>query len=271
MENRYYDPAVNLLLVSAARDLRRSWRQDSYASPHWRFYWNNAPGAHVRHDGARWDLHPEQLFLIPANTRFAGVCTQACAQLYVHFLAAPPYDHATPGIYPLAVPAGLREVLTESLELAADSPAGDRRLALLALHLVLTALVRFPEEALPRRVVDPRIAAVMERLAPTAAATPGNAELARTVGVCRNAFVRLFRQSTGESPQAYARRKRIEEACLLLHYSDLDIKAIAQRAGFCNRYHFSKVFKDLRGLSPAAFRNLRPRDQTGLSGQTRGG
>jgi len=40
----------------------------------------------------------------------------------------------------------------------------------------------------------------------------------------------------------------------MLHYSGRDIKAIAEDTGFCDRYHFSRIFKQLRGVSPAEFR-----------------
>ena len=69
-----------------------------------------------------------------------------------------------------------------------------------------------------------------------------------------NAFIRLFRSEVGRSPQAWYMRRRIEEACRLLHHSDLSIEQIAERTGFCDRGHFTRVFRTLRRIGPATFR-----------------
>jgi AraC-like DNA-binding protein len=79
-----------------------------------------------------------------------------------------------------------------------------------------------------------------------------------------NAFIRLFRKATGVSPQAYGRRRRIDQACLRLHHSAGSIKEIAEAVGFCDRFHFSRAFKEMRGVSPAEYRRameaaLKPR------------
>jgi AraC-like DNA-binding protein len=70
--------------------------------------------------------------------------------------------------------------------------------------------------------------------------------------------MRLFRANAGMSPQLYSRIRRIEKACILLHYSDLDIKEIASETGFCDRFHFSRVFKKMRKVGPSEFRRRMP-------------
>ena len=50
------------------------------------------------------------------------------------------------------------------------------------------------------------------------------------------------------------RRQRVERACVLLHATGNSIEQIAEATGFCDRYHFTRVFTRLRGVSPAAFR-----------------
>ena len=82
--------------------------------------------------------------------------------------------------------------------------------------------------------------------------------IARRLSMSTNAFLRLFRENAGMSPQLYSRIRRIEKACILLHYSKLDIKQIASETGFCDRFHFSRVFKKLRSTDPAEFRRRMP-------------
>jgi transcriptional regulator GlxA family with amidase domain len=81
-----------------------------------------------------------------------------------------------------------------------------------------------------------------------------NADIARRVGMSTNAFIRLFSSEAGVPPQNWYTRHRIEYACLLLHHAAMSIDRIADETGFCDRAHFSRTFKRLRGLGPAAFR-----------------
>ncbi|MEI8248319.1 MAG: AraC family transcriptional regulator [Lentisphaerota bacterium] len=80
-------------------------------------------------------------------------------------------------------------------------------------------------------------------------------ELAGAAGVCRALFCRIFRQNTGMTPQKYLNRHRVELATSELLYSDTPVKDIAVRCGFADVHHFSRIFKNITGISPASFRS----------------
>ena|SRR2546423_1716744 len=63
-------------------------------------------------------------------------------------------------------------------------------------------------------------------------------------------FRRHYRCTVGE----YVRRLRIEKACREIINSDAPLVEIATAAGFYDQSHFSKIFKRLTGLTPAAYR-----------------
>jgi len=98
------------------------------------------------------------------------------------------------------------------------------------------------------------VAAAIQRMEAEPAGPLPNARLAKEAHMNANAFVRLFRRQLGVTPQAYFVQRRIEQACLLLHNSGAGIKEIAEATGFCDRYHFTRVFRRLRGVPPAEFR-----------------
>ena len=81
-----------------------------------------------------------------------------------------------------------------------------------------------------------------------------NEKLAEIAGMSRASFISLFKKETGETPQAYRRRKKIENACKLLNYTNLSLEEIADVSGFANRYHFTRVFSELMKMPPAHFR-----------------
>lgn len=65
----------------------------------------------------------------------------------------------------------------------------------------------------------------------------------------------LFRESMHDSPYNYYIFLKIQRACYLLWNSQMNIKTIALELGYEDPYHFSRVFKNLMGLSPRQFRN----------------
>jgi transcriptional regulator GlxA family with amidase domain len=148
----------------------------------------------------------------------------------------------------------MRALAREILDLSRRSPRPDRPLSMRALALVHGVLGAVPEEDLVAPRVDPRVAAALARLERGPFRLIPNPVLAHEAQMSTNAFLRLFKAAVGRSPQAHSKVMRIRQACMLLHYSNEGIKEIAEAIGFCDRYHFSRVFKKVRGVSPAQFR-----------------
>ena len=65
----------------------------------------------------------------------------------------------------------------------------------------------------------------------------------------------LFKESTGTSIMDYIINLRITKACDMLKYSDRLISEIAESAGFCDIFYFSRMFKKHMGVSPAKYRS----------------
>jgi len=253
MGNSFFNPNLRLLLVRHIRLNAREWASPNLAAPYWRWYWNAQPGAAVALAGRETPLLPDQFMLIPPETPFHGRVQGTPWHLYCHFLADPPYDAAPPAVY--VFPArSLGLGLARRLAALKDEPSTLRERSLLALTLVHGALTQVPEAVLTSPPDDPHILRVFRYLQDRSVWPAANEAMALVAGMSTNAFIRLFRMRTGVTPQAYQTRKRIEHACLDLHGGWLSIEEIARRAGFRDRYHFSRVFKQLRGLGPAAFR-----------------
>jgi AraC family transcriptional regulator len=78
--------------------------------------------------------------------------------------------------------------------------------------------------------------------------------IAREVGVHPAHLARTFRAHYGRTIGDYVRRLRVERAARELAGGGASIAEIAVRAGFFDQSHFSRVFRDGTGLTPAAFR-----------------
>lgn len=79
-------------------------------------------------------------------------------------------------------------------------------------------------------------------------------DLASMAGLDRFAFCRRFKARTGLPPLAYVHRSKVEAAGFLLAGTDLSLADVALRLGFCDEFHFGKVFKKWRGVPPGQWR-----------------
>lgn len=253
-KNGGWELDVRLLLCGRIQRLRR-WSHVDLSAPYWRLYWCRNRGALVIYAGRETPLGPDRFVLIPPNTPFAARQTRPVGHLYLHFLVRPPYALVKPHVFSFPAPPPLRETAIKLFHVPPATPLSPAD-SVLALLLVHYGLSRLPTAELPPPPADPRLAVTLRRLDDSAAPVP-NAELARLAHMSTNAFIRMFKQAVGVSPQTYGRRRRVERACVLLHFSAASIEEIAARTGFCDRYHFSRVFKKLRGLGPAEYRRRR--------------
>lgn len=77
--------------------------------------------------------------------------------------------------------------------------------------------------------------------------------LARACALSRSHFTRMFRESTGMSPQQWLRERRLRKSKELLKTSTLMLAEIALECGFYDQSHFSRTFSKSVGLTPAAW------------------
>ncbi len=82
----------------------------------------------------------------------------------------------------------------------------------------------------------------------------GVRSLAAEFGMGRSHFSYVFREQTGLTPAHFATEVRTKEAERLLLDTQQPLKSIAAACGFASANHFCKVFRRLRHLSPAKFR-----------------
>ena len=81
-------------------------------------------------------------------------------------------------------------------------------------------------------------------------------ELAEYVGIHRSYLTSLFKQQMGTSPQNFILSLRMEEGCRLLKDSTMPIQEIAAAVGYENPLTFSKIFRNVNGVSPRSYRNM---------------
>jgi AraC family transcriptional regulator, arabinose operon regulatory protein len=98
----------------------------------------------------------------------------------------------------------------------------------------------------------------MSEWAGKVASNPGNRlsiqDIAKETGLSRVHFTRRFKHVTGETPQAFIIRHRMDRAKELLRHSSMTLKEIADSLGYEDVYFFSRQFKGIVGKPPGAWR-----------------
>ncbi|MBN1377902.1 MAG: helix-turn-helix transcriptional regulator [Gammaproteobacteria bacterium] len=68
-------------------------------------------------------------------------------------------------------------------------------------------------------------------------------------------FAHLFKKSFGIAPHQYLIKCRIEKAKQLLKDTNMNIAQITLEIGYENQSHFTKLFKQMVGVTPGAYRS----------------
>lgn len=103
---------------------------------------------------------------------------------------------------------------------------------------------------LPQR----QVRMVMEYLDAHLADKTSVAELAALLDLSRFHFIRAFKKTVGTSPHKFILQRRIDRARELLAHDDLSVLEVADRTGFNGPAQLTRVFRQIVGTTPAAFR-----------------
>ena len=79
-------------------------------------------------------------------------------------------------------------------------------------------------------------------------------DIAAFCGLNRSYFGKVFRDSMGESPQAFLLHYRMARAAQMLKETALPIGTISTMVSYANQLHFSRAFKSVYGVAPRTYR-----------------
>jgi AraC-like DNA-binding protein len=229
------------------------WNFANLRAPYWRLYHLSEPGAWVEVDRRHAELSPDFLYLFPANLSFSSGCDAKLDQFFVHFTIEPALAESIIPRSFLAVE--LTPELQNLLNRIHDCESTARQ------SLLLMALVQISLDASGLRLQDRSLSTRLEKaqdlMRHHMQSGISNDQIAEALHLSPNAFIRWYKSVIGISPQFWLNRERINEASFWLHHTDASMEKIAETLGFCDRYHFSRVFKRIQGVSPAVFRKNR--------------
>ena len=81
-------------------------------------------------------------------------------------------------------------------------------------------------------------------------------DIAKEIGVHPFHLSRVFRMVHRQTVGEYVHKLRVAYACKLMESPDSDLVDVALSAGFADQSHFTKVFKNVTGMTPGVFKQL---------------
>lgn len=81
-------------------------------------------------------------------------------------------------------------------------------------------------------------------------------EMSSYVGLNRSYLCSVFKEILNTSPQKYLINFMINKSCELLNNPALSIGDISRSMGYEDSFHFSKLFKKVKGISPSQYRKI---------------
>ena len=261
----------------------RAWKHSNLSFPYWRIYWNRQSGATIFHEDVMVNLHPDMIYLIPPNTPYScfydphgladgleNYCvggpvldtgetnSGSVDHFFLHFNLGLPFDSVKPQLFQISPTSELKRQLKACCEFAiGDGRVFGLRASLSIISLIGSLLQGLPEGSWDQLSRDARVEKILRYIEQNLGEELSNAQLARKANMATNSFSRLFRSELGVSLGQYILKIRLERACMNLHHSEDSIDLIAEQCGFCDRHHFSRMFKKCIGVSPALYRKRR--------------
>jgi AraC-like DNA-binding protein len=242
-------PGVTVDILATRRIELHEWELRRFTDPYWRLYWPLSEGGVVEIEGTGMSLLPGHLYLIPPHTIFSTTMRQRFSKWYAHFKLGRTADRALPGIYAFPAPPRLKDTVAR---LAAGEPDG--RFPWLTIEFVAQALRLLPGRVWTLERTDARVLKALDFMSAHLSLKITAGQIARFAGLSVRNLNHLFKMELNQSPMRALLDYRLDEACRHLRTGGKSIEEIAEQCGLVNRHYLSRVMRQYRNTSPAAYR-----------------
>ncbi|MBO7762712.1 MAG: helix-turn-helix domain-containing protein [Clostridia bacterium] len=236
------------------------WRLQTHAAGICKLYYIKEGACRITIEGHPYEGRPGALFFIPAGTRHSyEILRRPFAKYWMHITITPEGDFLLGDrpqhlVYPSA--ADLDTAFCQFCEMYGQKSMADLLGVRAAAFRVLSLYLRAASPGFAAAEPRGRLGAVLRAMENRLSVPPKNSELAEIAHMHPTHFIRYFKAQTGDTPQGYLLKLRMERAGELLRTSRLNVSEIAERLGYYDGMYFSKVFKRYHAVSPGEYRRL---------------
>lgn len=258
------------------------WNWKNVRSPFARLYYVTEGTAQVEMSSCVYTLKPNHLYFIPAYTTHSYICDSKFSHYYIHIYEDQQSETSMfdKWDFPVEVSAndtdlGLvkrlceinpflklpqsnpdaydnHQTLISNLELNRRRPFCDKVESRGILFILMS---RFLKYATPKTDVrDDRIQMSLTYIRKNIGSRLNIEQLADKACMSKDHYIRVFKNETGETPNAYITKRKMEKAELTLLTTDLPVKSIADLLGYDDYSYFNRIFRKNSGMTPLQYR-----------------
>lgn len=259
----------------------QKWNTTDMAFPYWRIYWNKNHGGIIGYDRKEYAMSPDILYIIPPNTPYFShffsteknnsnteevkgkrvdeheneqlLSKYSLLHLYIHFNLGIPFDYVKEGIYPIELSPVQKEKLENLTQYLKKGNIFDFSTTMYLQSLIFEFIAQLDASLWTSACMDYRVLTVIRYIDRNIAQNHTNDHLASLVHMATNSFARLFHDTMQTPLQLFIKQRKINNACSFFDHTDISIEEVAYQLGFADRYHFSRIFKQIRGVSPGEY------------------
>lgn len=246
-------PGVTVDILTTRKIELQQWELRRLNDPYWRLYWPMQEGGVVEIDGTTTVLKPGTVYLIPPRTTFSTTTRRPFSKWYCHFNLGPVADRAAPGIHAFPAAAAHKSMLNELIKLGAKPQ--NARFPWVSIQLVCEFVKKLPASVWEQQRLDARVLRAMEFMNQHLGLKLTADQIARHAGLSVRNLNHLFKEEVRQPPMRILLDYRLDEACRLLRHTDESIETVAETCGLVNRHYFSRMMRQYRNTSPAAYRS----------------
>ncbi|WP_091842678.1 helix-turn-helix domain-containing protein [Prevotella sp. ne3005] len=258
------------------------WNWKNVRSPFARLYYVTEGTAQIEMPSGVYTLTPHHLYFIPAYTKHSYICDSTFSHYYIHI-----YEDLQSEMsileqwdYPMEVNAcntdlelvkrlcfinpflklpqsnpdayDNHQTLVSNLQLNQRRPFCDK---VESRGILFVLMSRFLKYATPKAEVrDDRIQVSLDYIRKNIGSRLDIDLLADKACMSKDHYIRVFKRETGETPNVYITKRKLEKAELSLVTTALPIKSIADSLGYDDYSYFNRIFKKNAGVTPLQYR-----------------
>ena len=230
-----------------------NWNYPSIFSPFWRLIYNSERAHCVIFKDDYYELTPDHIMLIPDHQIFHALGQRPVPTFWIHFT----YNRMPVESQKIPIMITPAEEELSLIKSAGNYIMAHERIRserLMSLSLALLHIVLSRPEIQWKQNPPEHIIQLTRFIEKNIKEKLPNELLAKKAGVSIAGLFRIFQKHLGTSPSNFVNQLRIRSASQLLSTPGLNIDTISEQTGFPNRAYFSRVFKQITGMSPSAYR-----------------
>ena len=258
------------------------WNWKNVRSPFARLYYVTDGTAQVEMASGVYTLKPGNLYLIPPHTTHSYICDSMFQHYYIHIYEDRRSESSLfdEWDFPVEVSANSTDLelvkrlcyinpflklpqsnpeaydnhqtLINNIELNQRRPSCDKAESR---GIIFILMSRFLKYATPKTDVrDDRIQASLSYIRKNIGSHIDVGLLAGKACMSKDHYIRVFKQETGETPNVFITKRKLEKAELALLTTSMPVKSIADSLGYDDYSYFNRIFKKNSGMTPLQYR-----------------